>query len=59
MEIDIIRRDKGNVTFTLRVNDGNIVDYVPVEYRNIKEIYGKFTRLIPKVRKKLNIPRNS
>lgn len=41
VEIDIIQKKNGQMTFTLRINAGNIVDYNLVEYVDIKRKYGK------------------
>lgn len=42
VEIDIMQKKNGQITFTLRINAGNIVDYNLVEYVDIKRKYGKF-----------------
>lgn len=52
IEVDIIMKKNGQMTFTLRINNGNIVDYSPVEYVDVNEKYGDITRLIPEVREK-------
>lgn len=59
IEVDIMKKKNGIMTFTLRVNAGNIVDYSPVEYIDVKENYGNLSGLIPEVRKKPNIPYRS
>ena len=41
VEIDIMQKKNGQITFTLRINAGNIVDYNLVEYVDIKRKYGK------------------
>lgn len=35
----IQERKTGLITFTLRINNGNIVDFVPTEYVPVKERY--------------------
>lgn len=40
IELDIISKKSGHITFTLRVNAGNIVDYNLVEYVDIDNKYG-------------------
>lgn len=42
VELDIISKKDGLVTFTLRINAGNIVDYNLVEYVDVTKKYGKF-----------------
>ena len=39
IEEDIRARKNGQITFTLRINNGNIVDYSPVEYVNARQKY--------------------
>jgi len=52
IEVDIMAKQNGLMTFTLRVNGGNIVDYSPVEYINVKERYGEISRLEAEVKRK-------
>lgn len=59
MELDIMKKKEGQITFTLRMNGGNIVDYSPVEYVDTRKKYGKLKGLIPEVRKKPNLSRGS
>lgn len=40
IEVDLQAKKDGQVTFTLRINAGNIVDYSLVEYVDVKRKYG-------------------
>lgn len=40
IEADIAKKKDGQVTFTLRINAGNIVDYSLVEYVDVRRKYG-------------------
>ena len=55
IEVDIIQKQEGDMTFTLRINGGNIVDYNLVEYVDVKKKYGRLKKARAVVRKKLNI----
>jgi len=46
IEEDIKLRKNGLITFTLRVNNGNIVDYNVTEYVNDKEKYVSLKRIV-------------
>lgn len=46
IEQDIAKKKNGQVTFTLRINGGNIVDYNLVEYVDIKRKYGQLKRVV-------------
>jgi len=46
LEDDIKSRKNGLLTFTLRVNKGNIVDYNLTEYVNAKQKYLSLKRVI-------------
>jgi hypothetical protein len=59
IEVDIINKKNGQMTFTLRINGGNIVDYNLVEYVDIEEKYGRLRQATPVVKPKPNIPRSS
>jgi len=52
IEVDIMNKKNGPVTFTLRLNGGNIVDYNLVEYVDVEKKYGELRKAIPVVRKK-------
>ncbi len=39
IELDIMAKKNGQITFTLRINAGNIVDYNLVEYVNVRRKY--------------------
>ena len=39
IETDILNQQNGNLSFVLRVNGGNIVDYSVVEYVNVREYF--------------------
>lgn len=39
IEKDIQDKKDGQMTFTIRINDGNIVDYVPTEYVDARRKY--------------------
>lgn len=60
IESDIAERRNGLFTFTLRVNNGNIVDYNTTDYVNVKQKYGIIKALIiEEVRIELPAPLNS
>lgn len=65
IEDDLAKYIKGLLTFSLRVNAGNIVDYTQTEYVNAKKYFGGSTtaefQLSVKrnVEEKPTIPRNS
>ena len=46
LEEDIKKRKNGLFTFTLRINNGNIVDYNVTEYVNAKEKYLSLKRVV-------------
>jgi len=46
IEMDIMKKQDGQMTFTLRINGGNIVDYNLVEYINVRQKYGDVSRLV-------------
>ena len=39
IEKDIKKRGNGALTFSIRINDGDIVDYAPIEYVDAKAKY--------------------
>ena len=39
IEVEIIQKQTGRMTFTLRINGGNIVDVSFVQYVDVKEKY--------------------
>ena len=41
IEVDIMNKKEGRMTFTLRINGGNIVDFSLVEYVDMKKKYGR------------------
>ena len=59
IEVDIINKKNGQMTFTLRLNGGNIVDYNLVEYVDVRRKYGELGKVTPVVRKKPDIPSTS
>lgn len=59
IEVDLISKQNGQVTFTLRINSGNIVDYAVVEYVNVEQSYGRLKKATPVVREKSNLSHNS
>lgn len=46
IEKDIAERRNGLFTFTLRVNNGNIVDYNVTDYVNVRQKYGIIKALV-------------
>lgn len=44
IEVDILGKKTGQMTFTVRVNGGNIVDYSLVEYVDAKRKYDRFAK---------------
>lgn len=44
IEVDLIKKKNGQVTFTLRINAGNIVDYALVEYIDVATKYDRYTK---------------
>lgn len=59
IEVDILERKNGNMTFTLRINSGDIVDYNLVEYVNVKKKYGRLAEATPVVKRKSSVSRSS
>lgn len=56
IEDDIKLRGNGLLTFTIRVNNGNIVDYNLTEYVDVKQ---KYLRLKSLVIQQLGVTRNN
>lgn len=48
IERDIQKTNTGMFTFTIRINDGDIVDYAPVEYIDAKKKYFGLESIIVK-----------
>lgn len=46
IEDDIQERRDGLFTFTIRVNNGNVVDYNTTDYVNVKQKYGIIRALV-------------
>lgn len=46
IEKEVSDRKNGLFTFTLRVNNGNIVDFNVTEYVNVKQAYGIIKALV-------------
>ena len=59
IEVDIIKRKNGQMTFTLRINGGNIVDYSLVEYVDVKTKYGGLNKVTPVIKRKPSVPRTT
>jgi len=56
IEVDIQAKKNGQITFTLRCNAGNIVDYSLVEYVDVKRKYSKLEPTKTIVVEKLILP---
>lgn len=56
IEVDLMSKKNGQVTFTLRINAGNIVDYSLVEYVDITKKYGRLGQTSTVVVQEYTIP---
>ncbi|NCN25997.1 hypothetical protein GW915_00325 [bacterium] len=52
IEADIQDKGTGQITFTLRINGGNIVDMSVVEYVSVKDKYGCLEEKVINTQKK-------